>query len=87
MKKSLSGRRVPVSKRVRVSELLHHNTAIIPASQLKAAKEWQRKANQLPDGSTLLVLPAGNGRMEVVGRRIRFTLYRQGRTVTVTTIH
>lgn len=63
------------------------NLVLIPASQLKAIKEWQRKANQLPDGSTLLVLPAGNGRMEVVGRYICFTLYRQGRQVTVTTVH
>lgn len=84
MTKSLSGHSAP--RRVRVSEYLHHNTAIIPASQLQAIKEWQKKANQLPNGTTLLVLPAGNGRMDVVGRQIRFVLHRQGRAMTVTTV-
>lgn len=84
---AISGRRAPEPRRVRVSEILHHNTAIIPASQLRAIEEWQKKANLLPDGSTLLVLPAGNGRMEVIARHIRLNLNREGREVVVTMVH
>ena len=63
------------------------NLVLVPASQLTAIKEWQRKANQLPDGSALLVLPAGNSRMEVIARDIRLRLNREGREVMITTVH
>jgi hypothetical protein len=87
MKKSCSARRAPAPKRVRVSDILHRNTAIIPASQLRAAREWQEKANRLPDGSTLIVLPAGNGRLKVIARKIMLTIDGRGQRVSVVTVH
>lgn len=86
MKKSIFGHKVPPPKRIHVAPYLYRNTAIVPASQLKAIKQWQQRANQLPNGETLLVLPAGNGRMQIVGQRIRVVLDRQGRQVTIATV-
>lgn len=87
MKKLQPGRHDPKVKHLRVSHILRHNTAIVPASQLKAIRKWQAQANLLPEDSTLLVIPANNGRLNVVGHRIRLLLNYQGRRVTVTTIH
>lgn len=87
MKTSSAGNRAPDSKKVRVSEILHRNSTIVPASQLKAIKQWQRAANAMPDGTTLLVLPRGKGRLQVVARRLSLSLNRQGRILTIATIH
>jgi hypothetical protein len=56
----------------------------LSANQLEAAKEWQLEVNQLPDGRTLFVLPAGSGHLEMESRHLRFTLYYQKRGITVT---
>lgn len=87
MSKVRSARRVPKPKRVRVSKILRHNTAIVPASQLKAIEKWQHEANQMPPGNTLMVLPIGNGCLRKVARRLKVSFDQQGRTLTVTTIH
>jgi hypothetical protein len=34
------------------------NLALVPASLLPFKSEWQRLANQLPQGSTLIILPS-----------------------------
>lgn len=87
MSKVRSTRRAPRPKPVRVSEILRHNTAIVPASQLKAIKKWQQTANDMPSGSTLLVLPIGNGHLRKVARRLKVSFDAQGQTLKVTTIH
>lgn len=89
MKKSnpIPDRTAPIPKCVLVSHDLNRNTEIIPASQLKAITEWPRRANHRPDESTLLVLPAGNDRMEVAGQRIRVAFNFRSRIGSVGTVH
>ena len=36
------------------------NLALVPGSLLPYKDEWQRLANQLPEGSTLIVLPSAD---------------------------
>jgi len=58
--------------------------ALIPASHLGAIEDWQECARRLPQGGILLVLPENNQYLQGVGRRIKDTLDRQGRQVTLT---
>jgi hypothetical protein len=85
--KLTSGRKLPDRPRVRVSQIKPGNIALIPASQLMAMAKWRKRAQELNDGETLLVLPKDNPRMQAAGHRIKVTLARQGKQVTVTTLH
>lgn len=60
---------------------------IVPGSELQAIKQWQQRAHRLPGGGRLMVIPKNNTHLQEVGQRIRIQLDRQGRKVTVTTVH
>lgn len=55
------------------------NVALIPASELRSLAKWQQRAQQLPSGNTLLVVPCNNPRLLEGGRRIDQSLGTQGR--------
>lgn len=59
------------------------NTALIPASELRSLAKWQQRAQQLPSGHTLLVVPRNNHRLQEVGRRIGHSFRAQGRPLTI----
>lgn len=46
------------------------NIALVPASALPLKAQWQRIANELPDGGVLIVEPAKNEKLRSVLRRI-----------------
>lgn len=43
------------------------NIALMPASELKSLVEWQARAQRLPAGRILLVLPRGNRQLQGAG--------------------
>lgn len=51
------------------------NLALVPASLLPCKAQWQQLANELPSGSTLIVLPAADlpqrATLEIVATRLR----------------
>jgi len=46
------------------------NIALVPASMLPFKEEWQRVANEMPEGGVLISLPAENEKLRAVVRRI-----------------
>lgn len=59
------------------------NATIIPASELFNSFQWQQRAQLLPKGETLLVLPEGNRDLQAVGDQIRRSSHRQGHSMSI----
>lgn len=62
------------------------NLVLVPASEIASLKTWQRQAQYLPPGNTLLVLPSDNLKLREVGRRISLLLKQQGRQSRIATV-
>jgi hypothetical protein len=58
-----------------------HNIALVPASELAAFDRLQECARALPAGTTLVVVPADNTTLQVVGQRIDLTLWQRAAKV------
>ncbi len=58
------------------------NLALVPGSLLPFKKEWQELANQLPEGSTLIVLPSAEGSARATLEKVSKSLKAKGRNVT-----
>jgi hypothetical protein len=82
-----SGRKLATQRRVRYSQIKTGNIALVPATELASMAKWRKRAQDLGAGEMLLVLPRNNPRLQAAGRRIKVTLTRQGKHVTVTTVH
>jgi hypothetical protein len=59
------------------------NLALVPASLLPVKATWQRIANELPTGSTLIILPASARPHHDVLERIKASFVEAGRSVTI----
>ncbi len=57
------------------------NLALVPGSLLPFKQEWQKLANQLPDGSTLIILPSSNGSARTTLEKVATGLRRKGQHV------
>lgn len=47
-----------------------NNVALVPASELANLNAWQERAQHLPQGELLVVVPQGNAHLHEVGKRI-----------------
>lgn len=85
MKHAPRPRRVqaPRIRRPPTAKLDH--VAIIPASELHALDTWQKLAQRLPAGETLLVIPGSSATLHAVGRRIRHHANQRGHRITIMT--
>lgn len=61
------------------------NLVLLPASQLPFKDDWQQLANELPLGSTLIVLPEQESAQRRVLKTVAHRLEAQGRSVRTTT--
>jgi hypothetical protein len=59
------------------------NLALVPASFLPFKATWQQLANELPTGSTLIILPASTSPRSEALERIRASFEAIGRSVRV----
>ena len=59
------------------------NLVLAPASLLPFKDQWQQLADELPAGSTLIILPAPGGPRNDVLERIAASFEAMGRTVKV----
>jgi hypothetical protein len=59
------------------------NLALVPASLLPFKATWQQMANELPIGSTLIVLPASTSPRSEALERIRSSFEAMGRSVRI----
>jgi hypothetical protein len=57
------------------------NLALVPGSLLPFKKEWQQLADSLPEGSTLIVLPAAKGAARTTLLKVSQSLKSNGRRV------
>lgn len=69
----------PPPRAVRKAKL--DNLTLVPASLLPYKAEWQQVANQLPIGSTLIVLPAAGSRQRSTLEHVASGLRAKGRRV------
>lgn len=83
MKQATISRRDRALRALRKSNVQGENIALIPASELHALDKWQKRAQLLPSGDTLLVVPRNNPRLQEVVRRIGQSLRAQGRPLTI----
>ena len=58
------------------------NLALIPGSLLPFKKEWQALANQLPEGSTLIILPSSHGSARQTLEKVSRSMKAKGQRVT-----
>jgi hypothetical protein len=58
------------------------NIALVPASMLPFKQQWQRMANRLPKGSTLIILPATMNRQRQTCESVAQHLRKAGKPVT-----
>jgi hypothetical protein len=58
------------------------NIALVPASMLPFKQQWQRMANRLPKGSTLIILPATRSRQRQTCETVAQQLRKVGKPVT-----
>ncbi len=64
------------------------NLVIVPASMLLFKREWQRLANQLPSGNTLVVVPEDDTPLRWSMRCVAAQLRQRGhRVTTISTSH
>ena len=61
------------------------NLALVPASLLPFKATWQRMANELPIGSTLIILPASTSPRTEALERIKSSFEAMGRSVRILT--
>jgi len=54
------------------------NVALVPASELASLEKWKARAQQLPIGETLLVIPHDSRHLYNVGRNMARSLASQG---------
>jgi hypothetical protein len=59
------------------------NLALVPASLLPFKARWQAMANQLPEGSMLVILPRSTGIARQSAETVVSYLMAEGRAVTV----
>jgi hypothetical protein len=59
------------------------NLALVPASLLPFKAAWQRLANELPIGSTLIILPPSESPRSEALERIRTSFEAMGRSVKI----
>ena len=57
------------------------NLALVPASLLPDKAQWQQLANRLPEGSTLIILPAADTRQRRTLERVASGLRAKGQRV------
>ena len=57
------------------------NLALVPASLLPFKEQWQRVANELPHGGTLIILPHSSGRQRRTCEKVAADLRGKGRRV------
>ena len=57
------------------------NLALVPASLLPYKEQWQQLANELPSGSTLIVLPTSETRQRQTLEQVASGLRAKGRMV------
>lgn len=69
------------SRALRRRRVRSDNLVVMPASLLPFKKEWQRIANSLPQGGTLLVVPDKEVPVRRSMRRVAAHLYARGRRV------
>lgn len=82
---SMRGYRAPRAFRAPGMKL--KNIALISASKLHSLVKWQKLAQRLPSGETLLVLQEHNTSLQAVGARICLSLQERGRHSTVLKIN
>jgi hypothetical protein len=70
---------------LRRQRLQEDNAVLLPASELGSIKLWQHRAQQLPAGGTLIVLPSNNRTLQHVGKRIKAALRQHGRRCIIAT--
>ncbi len=58
------------------------NLALVPGSLLPFKREWQELANQLPEGSTLIVLPSSDCPVRRTLEKVSSTLRAKGHQIT-----
>jgi len=58
------------------------NLVLVPGSLLPFKETWQALANQLPEGSTLIILPSSNGSARRTLEKVSCSLKARGRRVT-----
>ena len=61
------------------------NLALVPGSLLPFKTEWQRLANELPAGTTLIVLPSGDGSARRTLEKVSASMQAKGRQVQILT--
>ena len=59
------------------------NLALVPGSLLPFKKTWQGLANQLPEGTTLIVLPSSTGSVRTTLEKVSNSMKAKGRRVTI----
>jgi hypothetical protein len=57
------------------------NIALVPANLLPFKKQWQRIANRLPEGSTLIILPASTSPQRKTFETVAKNLRQNGKRV------
>jgi hypothetical protein len=73
----------PPPRAIRKAKL--DNLALVPGSLLPFKKEWQRLANALPAGTTLIVLPSGDGSARRTLEKVSASMQAKGRQVQILT--
>ncbi len=63
------------------------NIALVPASELASLAEWQKRAQRLSPGATLLVVPSNNRRVQEMGNLICRSLHQRGRRSAIALLH
>ena len=58
------------------------NLALVPGSLLPFKEEWQKLANDLPEGSTLIILPSSNGSARQTLENVSCSMKAKGQRVT-----
>jgi hypothetical protein len=58
------------------------NLTLVPGSLLPFKEEWQKLANELPEGSTLIVLPSSNGSARQTLEKVSRSMKAKGQRVT-----
>ncbi len=61
------------------------NLALVPGSLLPFKEEWQKLANDLPEGSTLIILPCSNGSARRTLEKVSISMKAQGLRVSILT--
>jgi hypothetical protein len=77
MTRALSSWSRPPRERRRTATHLD-NVALVPASELASLQTWQLRAQRLPAGNSLVVVPKNNPRLRDVSHRIKTAARQRG---------